>query len=75
MFTTSDRPESTELSTAPTGPKGLWGALAHAAAPSIGLRSLPLTDMALVGSVSSTSSMFDYDRALASDLEADFTSY
>ncbi len=54
----------------PSGPKGLWGALASASTPSIGARALPVSDTALLGAVPA-GVMFDYDPALAVSLGDD----
>jgi len=51
---------------APRGRKGLWGALALTVTPRISERALPLTDTSAVGA---TTSMFDYDPALADALD------
>jgi hypothetical protein len=55
-----------EPTVVPRGRKGLWVALADTVTPRIAERSLPLADAALVGA---TTSMFDYDPALAVDLD------
>jgi hypothetical protein len=51
----------------PRGPRGLWGALAQAAAPRVVARALPVIDTALIG-VSAGSRMFEYDPLLATSL-------
>jgi hypothetical protein len=50
----------------PSGPRGLWGALATAAAPRVGARALPLSDVSALGVTAR--SMFAYDPALAISL-------
>jgi hypothetical protein len=55
-----------EPTSAPRGRKGLWVALADTVTPRISERALPLGDAALVGELTS---MFDYDPALAAELE------
>ena len=57
----------TEVTAVPHGRgTGLWGALALVAAPALLERALPATDMSRLG-LSDT--MFDYDLALAVDLD------
>jgi hypothetical protein len=51
----------------PRGPRGLWGALAQASAPSVVARALPVIDTALIG-VAVGTTMFDYDPLLATSL-------
>lgn len=50
----------------PSGPRGLWGALATAAAPRVGARALPLSDISALGVTAP--SMFAYDPELAISL-------
>lgn len=50
----------------PSGPRGLWGALATAAAPRVGARALPLSDISALGVTAPN--MFAYDPALAISL-------
>ena len=50
----------------PTGPRGLWGALANAAAPRVVARALPLSDVSALGV--RARNMFAYDPALAISL-------
>ena len=59
--------DGTQVTTVPRGRStGLWGALALVAAPALGERGLPATDTSRFG-LSET--MFDYDAALAVDLD------
>jgi len=57
-----------EVAIVPTGPKGLWGALARVATPVVVDRQLPLSDMS---TLVRTRSMFDYDPSEALPLGAD----
>jgi hypothetical protein len=50
----------------PSGPRGLWGALASAVTPRVAARTLPLSDVSTLGVI--TPGMFAYDPALASSL-------
>ena len=73
MFTSIDSAEGgvrasrLEVAIVPTGPKGLWGALARVATPGVVDRQLPVSDMAdPLGR-----SMFDYDHTAALPLGDD----
>jgi hypothetical protein len=50
----------------PIGPRGLWGALASAAAPRVVARALPVSDVSALGVIAP--GMFAYDPALAISL-------
>ncbi|MHB1138981.1 MAG: hypothetical protein ACYC2O_08480 [Microthrixaceae bacterium] len=59
--------DGTEVTAVPRGRStGLWGALALVAAPALWERRLPATDTSRFGV---TETMFDYDAALAVDLD------
>lgn len=72
MFTSIDsadgevRVSTFEVAIVPTGPKGLWGALAKAAAPCVTDRQLPVWDLTVL---ERPVSMFDYDEAEALPLD------
>lgn len=61
-----DAPVGAGLGLTPKGPTGLLRALAEASNPGVAARCLPTLDAAAVGA---TASLFEYDPALASDLD------
>lgn len=73
MFTSIDsadggvRISRLEVAIVPTGPKGLWGALARVTTPGVVDRQLPVSDMTHPHG----RSMFDYDHAAALPLGDD----
>lgn len=74
MFTSIDsadgevRVSTLEVAIVPTGPKGLWGALARVTTPGVADRQLPTSNRS---TIVRARQMFDYDHAAALPLGED----